>query len=323
MMKTYNKYFILLIICFYNTFNAQVLITNNLTSNIAPNTDLKLEIKINKGAIANFSKFQIDVPNGVTVKEGDSKTGNFTFENNRAKIVWVSIPTDSEFIISMTINTGALNGSQQFFQKFFYLDNGVKKEVEVEAQTVNFVPEGSKELASLSGSSNANSNNNSTTVANNNTTSTSGTSNTSTNPTNNTTETPTVATNTSTETTNNSTTSTNNTTANTNNTTTETVAKTTDNSVNNPTNTNTNSTVSNSNTGNYNYRIQLGAFTASPQKSKFNAAGKVQIVNENGFFKVLCGNFSSKDEANKKLNSLKSSGLDGFVVTYQNGTRVK
>ncbi len=58
----------------------QVTIQTNLPASIAPNSNLNIEVKINKGSIANFSKYQMDVPAGVNVSEGNSKTGNFSFE---------------------------------------------------------------------------------------------------------------------------------------------------------------------------------------------------------------------------------------------------
>ena len=130
--------------------NAQVTISTNMPKSIAPNANIELQIKINKGSVANFAKYQIDVPNGVTIIEGDSKTGNFTFESNRAKIVWVSIPTEPEFIITMKLNTGTATGSAVFTHKFYFLDNGSKKEVEADAINVTFDGSGATTASNLS-----------------------------------------------------------------------------------------------------------------------------------------------------------------------------
>jgi len=72
------------------------------------------------------------------------------------------------------------------------------------------------------------------------------------------------------------------------------------------------------------YKIQLGAFSKEPSKRDFKAVGKVKIAEENGMYKVLYGNFSSKEEAFKKRDEVVSKGFaDGFVVSYQDGVRVK
>jgi hypothetical protein len=101
-----------------------------MPTTIAFNETITVEIKINKGSISNFAKYQMEVPTGVKVTEGDSTTGNFTFEGNRAKIVWVSVPTEPEFIATMKLNSGNVCGEHIFTNKFYYLDNGVKKEVD-------------------------------------------------------------------------------------------------------------------------------------------------------------------------------------------------
>lgn len=335
-MKNYSKIKTLAVIalCICNLLKSQVSIVNNLTSNVAQNTDLTLEIKITKGAISNFSKFQIDVPTGVTVTEGDSKTGNFTFENNRAKIVWVSIPTEPEFIVSMKMNTGAVSGSHQLFQKFYYLDNGVKKEIEVDPITVNFTTDGSKSLASLSGQQNnaatsttsANNSNNSTpTLAATQTNSTPAVSSTPT-------ETPTTTTNNTAVVTAPATTV-SSTTSSPSNTQNDTNTASSSPSGSNSSNQNTSvatTTAKNSNTtetktstsDGLNYRIQLGAFSISPEKSRFKTAGNIDILNEGGMYKAMLGNYSSKDEAFKKLANLKTLGYDGIVISYQNGQRI-
>lgn len=71
------------------------------------------------------------------------------------------------------------------------------------------------------------------------------------------------------------------------------------------------------------YRVQVGAFSKEPTKSDFKALGKVTVKTENGMYKVLVGSYSTKDEALKRREQVIGKGFDGFVVTYQDGVRVK
>lgn len=81
----------------------------------------------------------MDVPVGVNITEVDSKSGNFTFENNRAKIVWVSVPSDAEFTLKFKVSvTSSAPAEGAVIQKFYFLENGAKKEVEAEALNVQF-----------------------------------------------------------------------------------------------------------------------------------------------------------------------------------------
>lgn len=71
------------------------------------------------------------------------------------------------------------------------------------------------------------------------------------------------------------------------------------------------------------YRIQLGAFSKKPEKSDFKAVGKVKIIEEGGMYKVLYGSFKVKEDAIKERQVILAKGFDGFVVTYQDGSRQK
>lgn len=123
---------------------SQVTMQTNIPAVIAPDADLFFEIKINKGSIANFAKYQIDVPEKVTISEVDSKNGTFSFENNRAKIVWVNVPTESEFVISMKLKSAAATGTASFIQRFYYLEEGTRKDLEAEPVLVTFDESGVK-----------------------------------------------------------------------------------------------------------------------------------------------------------------------------------
>jgi len=305
---------------------AQVTVQTNIPASIAPNSNLTIEVKISKGNITNFSKYQMDVPAGVTVTEGESKTGNFTFESNRAKIVWVSIPTEPEFIISFKMAMGSMTGPGVFNHKFYYLDNGSKQEVELEPVNVTFDAAGATVATSLGAGSGTTPSTSQTvaTAVNTNTQSnvpvtptpvetpktapkeepkTSPIETAKTTPK----EEPKITPKEEPKTTTQPVTETK---------TTKEPEKTTAPAVDNT----ASKTTASSGTV---YKVQIGAYGYDPGKSRFANAGKVTISNEGGFYKVLVGSFSSKQEAIGKLNELKGSGFNGFVVTYQNGVRVK
>lgn len=71
------------------------------------------------------------------------------------------------------------------------------------------------------------------------------------------------------------------------------------------------------------YKIQLGAFSKEPARRDFKSIGKVKITEENGMYKVLYGSYTSKEEAFKERELILGKGFDGFVVSYQDGVRVK
>ncbi len=263
---------------------SQITVSSNLPSGMASASSVETEVKINKGAVGNFAKYQMDVPPGYMVSAIDVKGGNFTFENQRAKIVWVSVPSEAEFTIKLKVqaNSDAANPGA-FTQKFYYLENNEKKEVEGNTTIVTIgggsavalTPTETKPVETVTAVTPA--------------------------------ETKTVAV--------------------------ETVASTptetkpvetvkpvaTVKPVETKTPTNTAKTTSEAG---MTFKVQLGAYSTQPNKSKFNGVSNVSIDQVGGYYKVTAGSFKTKEDAIKYRDELTGKGFNGFIVKYQNGQRI-
>ena len=68
--------------------------TQKLPDTIIPGADFVVEISLTKTAETSFAKFFQEMPANYTPSEIDSKAGNFTFADNGAKIVWLSLPAE-------------------------------------------------------------------------------------------------------------------------------------------------------------------------------------------------------------------------------------
>ena len=109
-----------------------VTISGNFPKSANVATEFTAEIKINKGSIGGFAKLQLEVPQGFTVKEIDSKTGNFSFATNIAKIIWTSMPSDPEFTVKFAISADAsAAGAKTIASKFSFVNNNNKEVVEM------------------------------------------------------------------------------------------------------------------------------------------------------------------------------------------------
>ncbi len=109
-----------------------ITVSGNFPKNVKADTEFTAEIKINKGGIVGFAKLQLEVPQGFTVKEVDSKMGNFSFATNIAKIIWTSMPSDPDFTVKFTITTDAtVAGAKAITSKFSFVNNNIKEVVEM------------------------------------------------------------------------------------------------------------------------------------------------------------------------------------------------
>lgn len=109
-----------------------VTVTGSFPKSAKIDTEFVSEIKINKGTVGGFAKLQLEVPQGFTVKELESKGGNFSFATNIAKIIWTSTPSDAEFTVKFTISADASAAGQKVItSKFSYVNNNNKEVVEM------------------------------------------------------------------------------------------------------------------------------------------------------------------------------------------------
>lgn len=114
-----------------------VIVKTNFPENAKPGSEFVAEITINKGSLAGFAKFQLELPQGFTAKENDSKGGSFTLSGQTAKIIWTSVPSSPEFSIKMTIVVDAsASGDKTVTGKYSYIENNNKMQTEIAPVTV-------------------------------------------------------------------------------------------------------------------------------------------------------------------------------------------
>jgi len=261
----------------------------NIPDKMAAYSSHTIEITIKKGSNSSFSKYQLDVPANVTLKEGISKDGNFSFEKQQAKLVWVESPKTDEFTVTMIMEVGNASGQVMFEHRYFYIDGELRKEISDGPMHVEFTPGTPRDK----------------TIAETKNTEPVKTITPATTPT-------TAVTKTEDPKKVNITIPVSQTITPTN--TVVPVAATT------PTNS-SNTTPQSIEVKEY--KVQIGSFGAKPSMAKYSNIGKVTVVEEAGIFKILAGSFPTKEEAVKKMEELKTQGHQGFVVLYINGVKAK
>ncbi|MES2567337.1 MAG: hypothetical protein V4565_10745 [Bacteroidota bacterium] len=107
-------------------------LTGNFPKSANVATEFTAEIKVNKGSIGGFAKLQMEVPQGFTVKESDSKNGNFSFAGTIAKIIWTSVPGEPEFTVKFIVSADAsAAGAKTITSKFSFVNNNNKEVIEM------------------------------------------------------------------------------------------------------------------------------------------------------------------------------------------------
>ncbi|MGE0568029.1 MAG: hypothetical protein AB7O73_08765 [Bacteroidia bacterium] len=107
-------------------------VTGNFPKSIAPGKEAVIELRVKKGTMGGFAKLQLDLPEGITAIEGDSKGANFSFNAGLAKWVWPALPTDDEIVITLKLKPDeGQSGVKTIGGKFSYVENNAKQVVEM------------------------------------------------------------------------------------------------------------------------------------------------------------------------------------------------
>ena len=110
----------------------------NLPEKIKAGESFILDIEIDKGDIANFSKLQLNIPKGFSAELIDCKNGTFTFYDQKIKLIWISLPKAPKFNVQVKINVDTNNiGQFDFKGKISYILGSTRKEKELKTPIFN------------------------------------------------------------------------------------------------------------------------------------------------------------------------------------------
>ncbi len=109
-----------------------ITVSGNIPKTITAGQEVPIELKVTKGSMSGFAKLQLELPEGLSLKEGDNRGANFSFADGVAKWVWASLPTESDIIVKATlVASSAASGAKTIGAKYSYVENNAKQVVEM------------------------------------------------------------------------------------------------------------------------------------------------------------------------------------------------
>ncbi|MCX6295717.1 MAG: SPOR domain-containing protein [Bacteroidetes bacterium] len=247
-----------------------------------------VEILVNKGNVTGFAKLLDVLPAGFTATAGDLQGASFSFADQKAKFVWVSMPSQTEFKITYKVAIAAgTSGPQKIDGVFSFIENDETKKFVIATSSITV---GTEQIQTIA--------------------------------TNTTTTTEPIKTNNTTETTTTTSTTNNTNAVNTNNTTATNSATTTENTKSlSATNTIP------APQGNVNYKVQIAALhnavNANVLATRYNISSKVNTEMGDGFTKYTVGSHNDYKEARDAREDVRNKGVVGpFVTAYNSGKRI-
>ena len=96
-------------------FSQGVDIKVNCPSNVQQGQEFEIKITITKGDISGFARLQLDFPEGFNVKTSQALGSTFSFKENKARFLWMSLPGDNVLTVNCMVTAAApLTGKQEF-----------------------------------------------------------------------------------------------------------------------------------------------------------------------------------------------------------------
>lgn len=101
--------------------------------------DLAVNILVNKGSMQKFAKIEEEIPQGFTAEAVDTREGVFTFKDQRAKILWMALPSDPKFVVSYRLipDNGVGSTNANIRGQFSYMQGDATRVINIEQQNVS------------------------------------------------------------------------------------------------------------------------------------------------------------------------------------------
>jgi hypothetical protein len=136
-----------IIVCFSIIFSmlfkgniSGVVLENNFPETITAGEQVVAGIKIKKGDITGYAKLQFEIPVGFTLSPIETKSASFTISDQKAKLIWLNLPEDSEFTVTFKLTALATaSGNHDITGNFSYLIDNEKKSAELPQKKITII----------------------------------------------------------------------------------------------------------------------------------------------------------------------------------------
>jgi hypothetical protein len=122
-------------------FQAGVSLDIQAPTEVVAGTEFEVKVTIQKGELQSFSRLQQTFPAGLKAVSSQSSNADFTFEEKRVRLIWLRLPTQSEFTVVYKIKVDErLKGDFTIDGKFSYIDENERKSVSAVSLPIQILP---------------------------------------------------------------------------------------------------------------------------------------------------------------------------------------
>lgn len=113
----------------------------NVPKAVNAGSEFDVEVILKKGNLSGFARLQQDLPMGLTAQLVESSLGDFSFDEQKLRFVWLRLPEGKEMRLVYRVKVDErLKGSFALKGTFAYIDNNERKTANFQTETISINP---------------------------------------------------------------------------------------------------------------------------------------------------------------------------------------
>lgn len=122
-------------------FKADVGMEIDMPGQINAGKEITVSITLDKDDLTGFSRFQMEIPNGLTAENIFSANADFSFKDQKLRLIWLRLPDEKTITFSFKLLCHErLKGTFDLTGKFSYIEDNERKSVDLSPKQVAIVP---------------------------------------------------------------------------------------------------------------------------------------------------------------------------------------
>jgi len=122
-------------------FEGDVAVKITGPSTVTAGDEFQVKVTLNKGKLESFSRLLQDLPAGLKATSVNSANADFTFKDNKIRLIWLKLPDSDSVSVTYIIKVDQrLKGTFNLNGRFSYIENNERQTIEAAPVTININP---------------------------------------------------------------------------------------------------------------------------------------------------------------------------------------